>query len=119
RHNMKILGLEGFGTEGYTPVPYEFDYAGLVDASYAVPGENLGMSSVTQRYYLGPCRENADYLAGMQYLEDHREEILELIQVFPYLGEKAKNKAIGYIESYFAATAQPNFIKNELMPTCR
>lgn len=119
RHNMKILGLEGFGTEGYTPVPYDFDYAGLVDASYAIPGENLGISSVTQRYYLGPCRENAEYLAGMQYLEDHREEILELIQVFPYLGEKAKNKAIGYIESYFAAAAQPNFIKKDLESTCR
>ena len=26
RHNMKILGMPGFGSEGYTPVPYDFVY---------------------------------------------------------------------------------------------
>ncbi|MFO7671665.1 MAG: hypothetical protein R6W31_18545 [Bacteroidales bacterium] len=107
RHNMKLLGLPGFGTQGYTPVPYDFDYAGFVNASYAVPGENLGISSVTQRYYLGPCREDAEYLSAIQYMEDHREEILELIQGFPYLGEKARNSAIGYIESYFTEASDP------------
>ncbi len=119
RHNMKLLGLPGFGSQGYTPVPYDFDYAGIVNASYAVPGENLGISSVTQRYYLGPCREDAEYLSAIQYMEDHREEILELIQGFPYLGEKARNSAIGYIESYFTEASDPRFMEKKLSPTCR
>lgn len=119
RHNMKILGLPGFGSEGYTPVPYDFDYAGLVDASYAIPGENLGISSVTQRYYLGPCREEQEYLDAMQYLEDHRAEILELLQEFPYLDEKAREKAIAYIESYFIDASDPDFIKKKLNKSCR
>ncbi len=119
RHNMKVLGLSGYGSEGYTPVPYDFDYAGFVDASYAIPGENLGISSVTERYYLGPCGENPEYLTAIQHLAENREEILELIQVFPYLGEKAKSKAIGFIESYFSASSEPDFIKGELSKTCR
>lgn len=119
RHNMKILGMPGFGTEGYTPVPYDFDYAGLVNASYAVPGENLGLTSVTQRYYLGPCRENSEYLAAMAHLENHRDEILELLQSFPYLGEKAKSSAIAYIESYYTAASNEKFIGRNLKSTCR
>lgn len=119
RHNMKLLGLPGFGTVGYTPVPYDFDYAGIVNASYAVPGENLGISSVTQRYYLGPCREDAEYLSAIQFMEDHREEILELVQGFSYLGEKARNRAIGYLESYFTEASDPRFIERKLSSTCR
>ncbi len=119
RHNLKLLGLPGFGSDGYTPVPYDFDYSGFVDASYAVPGENLGITSVTQRYYLGPCLEKPEYLAGMQYLEDHREEMLELVQDFPYLSEQARTKAIAYIESYFTEAANPKFIERNLTSTCR
>ncbi len=119
RHNMKILGLPGFGSEGYTPVPYDFDYAGIVNASYAVPGENLGIISVTERYYLGPCREETEYLAALKHLEDHREEILELVQTFPHLSDKARKRAIAYIESYFAVASGSNFIERALKPTCR
>jgi len=119
RHNIKILGLPGYGSEGYTPVPYDFDYAGLVDASYAIPGEDLGITSVTQRYYLGPCREDAEYQSTMQHLKDHREEILELVQEFPYLSEKGREKAIAYIESYYIDASDPDFIKWTLSSSCR
>jgi len=119
RHNMKILGLPGFGTDGYTPVPYDFDYTGLVDASYAIPGEDLGITSITQRYYLGPCREDAEYQDVMQHIEDYREEILELVHEFPYLSEKTREKAIAYIESYYIDASDPDFIKNRLEPSCR
>lgn len=119
RHNMKILGMPGFGTEGYTPVPYDFDYAGLVNASYAIPGENLGLTSVTQRYYMGPCRENSEFLAAMAHLENHREEILDLIQSFPFLGEKAKSSAKAYIKSYYTAASNEKFIERNLKSTCR
>ena len=47
------------------------------------------------------------------------EEMLELIQEFPYLGEKARNIAIGYIESYFTKASDPRFMEKKLSPTCR
>lgn len=119
RHNMKLLGLSGFGSKGYTPVPYDFDYCGLVNASYAIPGENLGIRSVTERYYLGPCREEFEYLAAIQHLESNRNEILELIHNFPYLDEKEKSEMIGYIESFFDAASSDRFIDRGLRSTCR
>ena len=119
RHNMKLLGLPGFGSTGYTPVPYDFDYSGLVNAAYAVPGENLGIASVRERYYLGPCREEAEYQAGIDFMEEHREEILELVQGFPHLNEREKNRIIAYIESYYISATGKGFIKQELNSTCR
>ncbi len=38
------------------PVPYDFDYSGLVNASYAAPAPGLGITTVRDRLFRGPCR---------------------------------------------------------------
>ncbi len=119
RHNVKILGLPKFGTKGYTPVPYDFDYTGLVNAEYAIPGETLGISSVRQRYFLGPCREDQEFQVAIDHINSHREEILELVTEFPHLSAKHKNEMIAYLEDYFRSASGPKFIESKLKSTCR
>lgn len=119
RHNLKILGLEGFGSKGYTPVPYDFDYTGIVNAAYAIPGDNLGITSVTERYFMGPCREDQDYIRAMDHIEKHHHEIMEFIHSFAYMDEDLKSEVIGYLESYFSSAKAPDFIKSKLKKTCR
>ena len=119
RHNMKILGLPGFGDEGYTPVPYDFDFTGIVNAEYAIPGDNLGITSVTQRYYLGPCREDHEFQAAIDHINSNRDEILELVSEFPYLNDKHKKEMIGYLDNYFNSASGPNFIGTKIRTTCR
>jgi len=119
RHNIKLLGMPGFGSQGYTPVPYDFDYSGIVNAYYAVPGENLNITKVTQRYFLGPCADEQAYQETIQYLEEHREEILDLVHNNTYLDEKAKNRVIAYIEAYYSSADSPGFVKQKLKSTCR
>ena len=119
RHNMKLLGLPGFGTVGYTPVPYDFDYTGLVNTEYALPGENLGITTVRQRYFLGPCREDQEYQVAIDHIHSHREEILELVSDFPYMSDRHKNEMIAYLEDYFHSASNQNFIESKLKSTCR
>jgi hypothetical protein len=119
RHNMKLLGLPGFGTVGYTPVPYDFDYTGLVNAEYAIPGETLGISTVRERYFLGPCREDQEYQVAIDHINSLREEILELVSDFPYLRDKHKNEMIAYLEDYFHSASSQNFTGSKLKSTCR
>lgn len=119
RHNMKILGMPGFGSEGYTPVPYDFDYSGLVDASYAIPGDNLGITSVRERYYLGPCREDESFLAAIEHINQHRDEILQMVNDFEYLDEKHKKSTISYLEQYFAKAGTDHMLQFSLQLTCR
>lgn len=119
RHNTKILGLEGYGSRGYTPVPYDFDYSGLVNASYAIPGENLGIKSVTERYYLGPCREDQTFQLAIDHLAKHRKEILELVQNFPLINDHSRKEMIGYLESFFISAESKSFIEFKIKSTCR
>jgi hypothetical protein len=119
RHNVKILGMPGFGTEGYTVVPYDFDYSGFVNASYAVPGENLGISSVRERYYLGLCRSDEAFMEAIEHINQYREPILQVVNDCEYLEEKDKQDVIEYLEEYFALAADASLLISYLKRTCR
>ncbi|MDF1575617.1 MAG: hypothetical protein P1P86_10565 [Bacteroidales bacterium] len=118
RHNLKFLGLPAYGSAGYSPVPYDFDYTGLVDTYYAIPTEELGISSVRERYYLGPCREDKAYLAAIEHINLNREEILQLVRDFEYLEDKYKKKVLSYLEQFFDLSAYPGALINSLERTC-
>ena len=122
RHNLSILTSNEYGPTGFIPVPYEFDYSGLVNTEYAIPGEtlhSLGITSVRDRYYLGPCREEKVHNATIQELAKSEAEIMKLIKDFKYLDDKEKDDMIGYLDSYFKASKESGFIDQKITPTCR
>lgn len=41
------------------PIPYDFDYAGVINAKYAVPPESMRVRNVRTRYYRGFCAHNS------------------------------------------------------------
>ena len=52
-HNLKVVGQMAGPV---FPIPYDFDFAGMVDTRYATPDPSLGMRNVRQRQYRGICR---------------------------------------------------------------
>jgi hypothetical protein len=121
QHNIKILRPKEHGPSGFIPVPYDFDYVGLVNASYATPsvqGQNLGIVHVRERYYVGPCRDDAVYQQTIDFLVSHRDEIMETIMEFEYLPEKEKLDMVDYLESYFSRAERDGFIRFNINSTC-
>jgi len=105
RHNLRILDTGTGGRLGYIPVPYDFDYTGIVNAPYAVPGETLGIESVRERYYLGPCRNPNEYQLVINELRGLEEEM--------------EADMIGFIQSFFVTADNQRFIEREIESTCR
>ena len=119
RHNIKILGMPGFGSQGYTPVPYDFDYSGIVDAYYAIPGDKLGIKSVTERYYLGPCSDEPLLRSTIEYINQHREDILQMVNDFEYLDIKKRKQVINYLEEYFDLAEKVDPVVYDVERTCQ
>lgn len=119
QYNLKILALKEYGPTGFLPIPYDFDYSGLVNADYAVPGEELGIASVRERYYLGPCRPDTVYNETFQELAHFYDKIMGCINDFEYLEDKVKDDMAGYLESYFKESTESGFIDQKIAPTCR
>ena len=119
RHNVKLLILKDIENRNPIPVPYDFDYSGFVNANYAIPGDNLGITSVTQRYYLGPCMSEEAFNQIVSYFHEKSNEIYKLVESFEYLPESEKNRAIGYLDEFFENAGNSKYIMNNILKTCR
>ena len=119
RHNIKLIAVKPPGPSGVLPITYDFDYTGLVDAIYAIPGENLGITTVTERYYLGPCRLDEAQMEAIQKIASHKDQIIDYIMGFEYLDEKERKEIVDYLESYFNEAEDESFISDYITPTCR
>ena len=80
------------------PVPYDFDYSGLVNAPYAVPPD--GKSDVLKRHYMGYCRHNAEVIAFAASLRAQRPALLAALGEVP-LDESTRRRAAAYLDGFF------------------
>jgi len=120
RHNLKILDkMTTGGSSDYIPVPYDFDFTGIVNAVYATPNEKHGISSVKERIFVGPCRDQESYEKAIAALEIARDEFESHIWFLDYLSEEDRFDMIGYIESFFATAENERFIDREISSTCK
>ena len=86
------------------PVPYDFDYSGLVDAPYAVPPDGSARS-VRRRDYQGYCRHNVEARAAAADFRAKRAAMLAEVAAVPGLDARSRRKATAYLEQFFADIA--------------
>jgi hypothetical protein len=119
RHNVKLLKDKDPMNLSVIPVPYDFDYTGLVNAHYAVPGDNLGIENVRERYFLGPCRTHQEFRAVIDELSLGKKPIFDLVNSFEYLPEAERKDIISYLDEFFMASGRSSYIERKLQSTCR
>ena len=115
-HNLRLLYHEGNTT--FFPVPYDFDYSGLVYASYAIPHESVPIKSVRQRYYFGACRDLEEMESSIQIFKNKKEELLNYCQQFDLLSAKDKSKVIKYLNAFFELIKSEKKLKTLLSSQC-
>ncbi|MCU0378737.1 MAG: hypothetical protein MUC78_10815 [Bacteroidales bacterium] len=120
QHNCKILVSRQPGSaELGQIVPYDFDYSGLVNASYAIPHEDLGIETVRERLYLGLCRSEDEFLKVLQEFSEKKQGFYDVINEFPYLTEKEKKSMIQYLDQFYSGFDKRNSIVYYLRSECK
>ena len=100
-HNVRLIKLKKDTIMRPFLVPYDFDYAGLVNAIYAVPAPELGMETVLERNYRGFPRNMAELELVLAPMREKKEEIYAIIKECAPLSRKNKAEMIGYLEEFF------------------
>lgn len=119
-HNIIIMTAKEPGTETLgIVVPFDFDYSGFVYASYAVPHESVPVKSVRERYYMGFCRTEQEYLSALGEFSDRKEEFFSIINDFPYLDAKAKKQSLSYLDEFFKGFDKRNTILYKILTQCK
>ena len=99
-------------------VPFDFDYAGLVNTNYATPFPSLPIQSVRERYYLGICRSEVEFANSLKEFSDKKEEFYRIIKEFSYLDDKSKKDIIRYLDGFYEKIDKKNSIINDFLKSC-
>ena len=91
----------------------------MVNANYAIPGENLGIKSVRERYFLGPYWTTGDYREVIDGYPEKKESIPEPVDGFDFLSDKDRQEVSNYLNEFFVSSNQDGYIERYILSTCR
>lgn len=82
-------------------VPYDFDYSGIIDNSYAVAPENLPIDDVTQRYFMDKTITVEELEKGIAYFLDIENDIYSTCDSASFLSESSQKRMKKFIENFY------------------
>lgn len=104
-HNMEFMKVPEY--DKLIPVPYDFDYAGLVETDYAIPSDIYPIESVRERYYVGFSYSEADTEMTIARLKKLESPIMDYCRQFEVLDESARKDVMRYLEKFFDMLDHP------------
>lgn len=117
QQNIKLIAQDSL-TKPFT-IPYDFDHAGLVDAIYAHPAEELKLSSVTERRYRGYCLTDlSQYNPSFELFNKLKEQVYSLFESATYLSAGSKKSCIRFIDEFYGAINNSQRVKKDFSYPC-
>jgi hypothetical protein len=101
------------------PVPYDLDMSGLVNAPYAGPPPSLPIHSVTDRYYLGFCHPDMDWVGLFREFWSRKAALLSLVSDSKELYRKEKLAAKRFLDQFFRILNSPDKRTRYIIDACQ
>lgn len=116
-HNGRVLAEPG-RRQDWIIVPYDFDFAGIINTEYALPGKGLPIRNVTTRLYRGFCWQNGELTNSIDLFNRKRSEIEAAL--LPQGISKSKRRRVEqYLEQFYEIINDPEELQEELLDKCR
>lgn len=113
-HNIDLFELG----EHTLLVPYDFDLAGLVDASYAKPDPAIKIHSVRTRRYRGYCLPTPALVEALDTVAGQRAAIMETAAAVPAADAEALDERLEYLEEFFETVADRERVLRDYERRC-
>jgi len=115
-HNSDLLTA----TDGapFTPLPYDFDFAGLVNAPYAEPNPRFELMSVRVRLYRGLCKNN-DLLDGtIQQFLNKKDTVLGIVDKLEQLSARSRRSVTRYLNAFYDYCEKSQSVERRFINHC-
>ena len=116
-HNIRLVQIEGLLLP--FPVPYDFDFAGLVNTPYASPKRTLPIKNVRDRYYEGHCRTEEQLASQLSVFLDQKAAIYALFEDLEPLSKRYRKSAIGYLNEFYGIIENPKRVRRAFIKSCK
>ncbi len=115
-HNAELIGPLAPGA--VTPIPYDFDFSGFVNAPYATPPAELSINDVKQRFYRGYCMHNSAVMAAARQMRAAQPQILGILGQVPGLEPSTQQKAAAFLGRFFADIGTDADVSSRILNRC-
>jgi hypothetical protein len=110
-HNIELIRAKDDSLSKPFAVPYDFDYAGLVNTDYAVPDPLLNTQTVQERVYRGFPRRIEELNEALEIFKQQKEKIYALINNFEPLIARSKKNMTAYLDEFYDIISNQKKIK--------
>jgi hypothetical protein len=115
--NIKLVASDS--TAVPFAVAYDFDHAGIVNASYARPAEELRMSSIRERRYRGYCISDMKIFDPVFAVYNKlKPAVYSLYSDCALLDEKYKKATIKFLDEFYETINDPRQVQKEFGYPC-
>lgn len=110
--NLKVIQL----TDGrMIPIPYDFDFSGLVRAEYAVPNPLTGLNRIGPRFFMGNNKTEAELEAIFEEFREKKRTLFNTIAHFEPLDYRERKRMIRYLQGFFKTIDNPQRVRHEFL----
>lgn len=118
-HNIKLMRIATDSISFPYAVPYDFDFAGAVDAPYAIPDENLKIATVKQRVYRGFPRTMDELESTLDIFRKKSEAIKKLVLNFDLLPKKDREQMLDYLDEFYETIDSKSVVRRVFIDDAR
>ncbi len=115
-HNIDLMAADT--GPPFTPIAYDFDFAGIVNAAYAEPNPRYKLQSVRQRLYKGRCKNNELLPDTIQRFIDSKDAIYGLTDELELLSVKSQRSVIRYLNGFYQHISKPKSVNQRFVRKC-
>jgi hypothetical protein len=119
RHNMTMIKSKDVALPAPYVIPYDFDYAGIINTSYAVPDSSLELKTVRERLYRGVCIDESQVKEAAERYKKAKEAIYNVYNSSPYLDQATRKNIISYLDDFFQTIEDEKRMKRQILDVCR
>lgn len=100
------------------PVPYDFDWSGVISPPYAVPDSRLGLHTVRERLFRGECRRPEQLVPVLARFNALKDSIYALYRGQAGLDPERVRQALDYYDEFYRTVNDPRAARREFMINC-
>jgi len=116
-HNVELF----FRDDGNVlPIAYDFDFAGAVNARYAVPDARLNLRSVRQRVFRGYCTDADSYDRVFALFKEKKPAIYALYsdEIGKLMDRTTVRETLRYFDEFYETINDRRYAKRSIIESC-
>lgn len=115
-HNYAMFGSS---VDSLVAIPYDFDFAGIVNAPNAVPNAEFGVERIGQRTYRGHCVNNGYVDDSISTFTKTRDELYALVAGQEELEPSVRENVADYMDGFYEVIDDPREVEQKIIGDCK